>query len=490
MSKDTLKLENMFNGATYSDFLFRPQFSVIQSRRNVGLTMSLTKNIKVDVPIVGANMDTVTREKMMKTLSLEGCFGFLDRNCPIEDQVTRVRYVKRQHSFVIDNPVVVHSKNTIEEARNIITGQNVSSLLVENSPGSNVLSGIITHRDIIAAEGREGMLVENFMTPFKRVITAKPGIAIGRAEKIMAENRIEKLPLINKDRKIKGLITIRDIQVAKQKPYSTKDDRGRLMVGAAIGSSGDYMDRAEALISAEADCILMDIAHGHSEVMKKSIRSFKQKFKNTELVCGNVATGAGAKFLMGLGADAIKIGIGPGKGCRTRLEVGAGVPQLQAIREAYLTVGGKIPIIADGGVCNDKDIVLAILCGASTVMLGSMLSGTDESPGIITEDVALKRKVKTYRGMTSVEAVLDGSSSGHNLEEVLSNAQAQEGQSVTVPYVGSVAPIIKRIKDHLRSAVSYAGEKDLFSAHKKISANPEKYLIRLSEATKKESFAR
>ena len=253
-------LEDMFYGATYDDFLFRPEYGILKSRRGSDLSMPFSRNIKISAPIVGANMDTVTREKMVKTLSLEECFGFLDRNCPIEDQVARVRHVKRQYSFVIDNPVVVHSKNTIEEARNIITGQNVSSLLVENSPGNGVLAGILTHRDIIAAEGREGMLVENFMTPFRRIITAKPGIAIGRAEKIMAENRIEKLPLINKDRKIKGLITIRDIQVAKQKPYSTKDDKGRLMVGAAIGSSGDFMERAEALISAEADCILMATA--------------------------------------------------------------------------------------------------------------------------------------------------------------------------------------------------------------------------------------
>lgn len=490
MSERSLKLEEIFYGATYGDFLFRPQFGVVNSRKEVDLTMPLSRNIKISVPIVGANMDTVTREKMMKTLSLEGCFGFLDRNCSINDQAARVKYVKRQHSYVIENPIVIHRKNTIEEAKQIIASQNISSLLIEDQPGNGVLAGILSHRDLLAAEDHSRMFVDAFMTPFKQLITAGPDIIMDRAEKIMIKNRIEKLPLINKNRKIKGLITIRDLRVAKQKPYSTKDKKGRLMVGATIGAMGDFMDRAEALISAGVDCILMDVAHAHSEVIKKAVQALKQKFKNTELVCGNVATGQGARFLLDLGADAIKVGVGPGRGCRTRLEVGAGVPQLQAIREAYLAVGGMVPIIADGGVSNDKDIALAILCGASTVMLGSMLSGTDESPGIVTENISAGRKVKMYRGMTSVEAILDGSHTHHNLEEVLSGAQAQEGQSVTVPYVGSVIEIIKRIKDHLRSTVSYAGEKDLYGAHKKVSSNPADYLIRLTEASWKESFER
>ena len=490
MKNEKLKIEEIFNGATYSDFLFRPQFSAIQSRKDVDLTMSLTRNIKINVPIVGANMDTVTREKMMKTLSLEGCFGFLDRNCSIDDQAARVKYVKRQHSYVIENPIVIQAQNTIEEARRVIAAQNISSLLVEENPGNGILAGILSHRDLLAAEDRDQMLVKAFMTPFRKLITVGPDITMDKAERIMIENRVEKLPLITKNKKIKGLITLKDLRMVKQKPYSTKDKKGRLMVGATIGVTGNFMDRAEALISAGTDCILMDIAHAHSEVMKEAVKKFRSKFRNIELVCGNVATGAGARFLMDLGADAVKVGVGPGRGCRTRLEVGAGVPQLQAIRESFLAVEGKIPIIADGGVSNDKDIALAILCGASTIMMGSMLSGTDESPGVVVEDAVTRRKVKMYRGMTSVEAFLDGNAVGYNAEEAISQAQSQEGQSLTVPYVGSVTDIIKRIKDHLCSAVSYAGEKDLLSAHKKISADPEKYLIRLSEAAKRESFER
>ena len=490
MLKDRNRLEDIFFGATYGDFLFRPQFGVVKTRRDVELTMPLSRNIEISVPIIGANMDTVTREKMMKTLSLEGCFGFLDRNCSIAEQAARVKHVKRQHSFVIENPIMISRKNTVFEAGKVLETQNISTLLVEEQAGSGILAGILTHRDLLAAQGHESDLVEKFMTPFRRLITASPKISINNAEKMMLEERIEKLPLINKNRKITGLITMRDLRLAKQKPYSTKDKKDRLMVGAAIGATGDFMERGEALVFAGVDCVLMDIAHAHSEGVKNAVKQFKSKFKSVDLVCGNVATKEGAKFLMDLGVDGIKVGVGPGRGCRTRLEVGAGVPQLQAIREAYLAVQGRVPIIADGGVGNDKDIALAILSGASTVMLGSLLSGTDESPGVVIEDPSTRRKVKMYRGMTSAEAVIDGNFLKRDPEDVLTNSQAQEGQSVTVPYVGSVTDVIKRIKDHLRSAVSYAGAKDLYGAHKKVSSNPADYLIKLTEASRKESFER
>ena len=246
------------------------------------------------------------------------------------------------------------------------------------------------------------------------------------------------------------------------------------------------MLRAEALINAGVDVILIDIAHAHSSIMEKAIKIFKNKFKDIELIAGNIGTAEGAKFLADLGVDGIKVGIGPGRGCRTRLETAAGVPQLQAIREAYLAVDGKIPIIADGGIKNDKDIFLAIAAGASTVMLGSVLSGTDEAPGIVVEDPTTRQKVKLYRGMTSPEAVVDGTKG--DTEEALSIPA--EGQSVRVPIVGSVTDILKRIRGHLQSSVSYAGEESLLAAQNKIAKNPEKYLIRLTEASKAESFDR
>src|SRR3989338_8284668 len=249
MTNNKLKLEDMFYGTTFDDFLLRPQFSILKTRKEADLTMSLSRNIKISTPIVGANMDTVTREKMMQTLSLEGCFGFLDRNCSIEEQVERVKYVKRQHSFIIENPNRLARTDTIGSAKAIIKSQNVSGLLIEETTGSNVLAGVLSQRDILLAGNENQRLVEEFMTPFKKLVTASPKIATSQAEKLMLEHRIEKLPLIDKNRKIKGLITIKDLHLFKQKPYSTKDKKGRLMVGATVGATGDYLDRAAVLLN-------------------------------------------------------------------------------------------------------------------------------------------------------------------------------------------------------------------------------------------------
>jgi len=236
------------------------------------------------------------------------------------------------------------------------------------------------------------------------------------------------------------------------------------------------------------DCLLLDVAHADSDVVERAVQAFRRTFKDVPLVVGNVATAPAARWLADLGADAVKVGVGPGRGCRTRLETGAGVPQLQAVREAWLGTEGKVPIIADGGIQNDKDMFLAIACGASTVMLGSMLSGTDEAPGLVVEDPATRQKVKLYRGMTSPEAVTEGADDGEQVAEALRTPA--EGQSVRVPYVGSVVAILARVRGHLQSAVSYAGERDLVSAHRKISRDPGRFLIPLSEAARRESFVR
>jgi IMP dehydrogenase len=312
-------------------------------------------------------------------------------------------------------------------------------------------------------------------------------VSIEEAERVMYEHRVEKLPLVDGGGRIRGLITMRDLKLFKQKPQSIKDARGRLRVGATIGATGDYLERAEALLAAEADCVLLDVAHADADVVGRAVRAFRERFPRVPLACGNVATAAGARFLAELGVDAVKVGIGPGRGCRTRLETGAGVPQMQAIRAAWHGLQGRVPIIADGGVREDKDIFLAVAAGASTVMLGSLLSGTDEAPGIVVEDPATHQKVKLYRGMTSPEAVVAGAS-----EEGLDDALATpaEGQSLRVPYVGSVVGILDRIRGHLQSAVSYAGEPSLAAAHQKLTADPERYLIPLSEASRRESFAR
>lgn len=487
-----MKVEKNFKGATFRDFILRPQRGILEHRKDAILAMPFSRHITLaGAPIVGANMDKVTRERMAKTLAVEGCFGFLDRHCPIEKEVARVRWVKSQQAFLIDNPLIVHKTATIKEAKEKMRARGVSGVLVEEEPGSKILAGILSNRDFPKNNSNGPVL--SFMTKIKRLVVARKGISLDDAEQMMFKTRVEKLPIIDEDRKIAGLITMKDLQKAKQKPYSTKDSRGRLLVGAAIGAVGDFMERAEALVEAGADCILIDVAHAHNIIVEKAIKNFRARFPFIELACGNVATGEGAKFLAELGVDAIKVGIGPGHGCRTRLETGFGVPQLQAIREAYLAVGDAVPIIADGGIEEDGQIALAILCGASTVMLGSALAGTDEAPGELTVDPATKMQVKLYRGMTSPEAVLDGVNT-ENDSEVREKMRTQEGQERKVAYVGSVVDIINRIKGHLQSAVSYSGTKKLWDAHRKfafgVSVDWEKYLICQTDAAQKESYDR
>ena len=482
------EIEPFFVGRTFDDFLFRPQHSKVGSRRQVDLTMPLAPGIDLTLPVVGANMDTVVGAEMAKTLALEGALGFLHRNCPIAEQADRVQYVKSRHSYVIERPVVLERTATIAQARQTIRLQHASGILIEEAKGSGLLAGILSHRDMPLDRGAEDRPVSDFMTPRPRLVTRPPSVTIDEAERVMFEHRVEKLPLVDETNRIRGLVTMRDLKLYKQKPYSSKDARGRLRVGAAIGAVGDYLERAEALLAEEADVVLLDVAHADSAVVEGAVKKFRHRFPEAPLVVGNVATLEAARWLAGLGVAAVKVGVGPGRGCRTRLETAAGVPQLQAVREAWLGTEGRVPIVADGGVQNDKDAFLAIACGASTVMLGSMLAGTDESPGIVVEDPATRQKVKLYRGMTSPEAVAEGAGDYEEAAEALRTPA--EGQSVRVPYVGSVVAILARLRGHLQSAVSYAGEGDLRSAHDKIAAEPGKYLIPLTEASRRESFVR
>jgi IMP dehydrogenase len=481
------ELEPLFVGRTFDDFLFRPQHSPVRTRREVSLAMPLAGEIELALPILGANMDTVVGEEMAQALALEGGIGFLHRNASIAEQAARVRYVKTRHSYVIDNPLQLERTATIAEARQAIRRWNASSFMIEEVKGSGRLAGILSHRDMPLDTASDSRPVSDFMTPRQRLVTRPPSVSLEEAEQAMFEHRVEKLPLVDEHGRLFGLITMRDLKLYKQKPHSSKDARGRLRVGAAVGATGDYLERAAALVEQEVDVLLLDVAHADSDTVERAIKALRKGLTRVLLVVGNVATAAAARWLADLGVDAIKVGVGPGRGCRTRLETGAGVPQLQAVREVYLATGGRVPVIADGGVRDDKDLFLAIACGASTVMLGSLLSGTDEAPGMLVEDPATRQKMKLYRGMTSPEAVVEGAEDDELAEALRTPA---EGQSVRVPYVGSVVGILSRVRGHLQSAVSYAGEASLKAAHEKIAREPQRFLIPLSEASRRESFVR
>ena len=492
MSRPDREAAEIFRGRTFDDFLYRPGKGRVGSRREARLTGRFTRRIPLELPIVSANMDSVTEAPMAHALALEGGIGVVHRALPVHEQADAVERVKRSHGWIVEEPLCLPRDATLREARDVIRRHGITGILIEEERGSRVLAGLLSNRDIPWGDGRDSEPVERFMTPFERLVTGTPGITVDEAGRALYERRIEKLPLVDAERRIRGLITKSDILLMRERPDSTKDAKGRLRVAAAIGARGDYLERAAALLEAGADALVVDIAHGHSEVMERAVGSLRGRFgSGVELICGNVGTAEGARFLRDLGAAAIKVGIGPGRGCRTRLETAAGVPQLQAIHEAWTAVGDDVPIIADGGVRNDKDLFLALVCGASSVMLGSMLSGTDEAPGRVIEEPSTREKRKIYRGMTSPQAVFqalyDDTDPGE-VEQALDTPA--EGQEIQVPYRGGVRDVLHRIRGHLRSAVSYAGEESLAAVREHVLASPSDHLIALSAAARRESFDR
>ncbi len=484
-------IEKEFVGKTFDDFLFRPQRGVVASRTQVDLNLRLSVHYDLSLPIVSANMDSVTGSIMAKTMALEGGVGIVHRAMSVADQAREVSRVKRSHGYVVERPLCLPRGATIHEARMFTRKHHITGILITEAPAGLRLAGLLSNRDMPWTDGFEDRKVEEFMTPADRLMTAPPGITMADAEKILFECRIEKLPIVTPEGVIKGLVTKKDLILSKQRPYSSKDSKGRLLVGGAIGARGDYLERAVELIRAGADVLVIDIAHGHSDVMKSAVEAFRKRVGDAELICGNVGTAEGALFLKNLGADGIKVGIGPGRGCRTRLETGAGIPQLQAIREVWQAVGDSVPVIADGGIRSDKDIFLALVCGASSVMLGAMLSGTDEAPGHVIVDPATGQKQKIYRGMTSPQAVLQALYEAEDQpgsEEPL--ATPPEGQEMQTPYKGSVIDVLHRIRGHLASAVSYSGAATLAEARAAIAADPLRFLIPLSESSYRESYLR
>jgi IMP dehydrogenase len=486
-----LNLDPAWIGKTFDDFLFRPQKGIVSKRSQIALTSSLTSSISLELPIVSSNMDSVTGGRMAETMALEGGLGVIHRGQSIEKQAQTAERVKRSHSAIIDNPLCLPLCATIGEARTFSREHNINGILIETKPGSNILAGVLTRRDMPWQIQSNQRSVKDFMTSFDDLRTAPYEISVDDADWIMFDGRVERLPLINTERQIQGLITRKDLRFLRESPYASKDAKGRLLVAAAIGCTGDYLERADELSRAGVDCFFVDIAHGHSKTLEQGILELKMRFPSASLIGGNVATGEGARFMQELGVDGVKVGVGPGRGCRTRLETAAGIPQLQAIREVWCAVGGEMTIMADGGIRFDKDIFLALACGADSVMLGSALSGTDEAPGKVIEDPASHTKKKIYRGMTSPEAVLESlyeTSREESNDRVLDTPA--EGQEIQVPYKGSVTDILHRIRGHLRSSVSYAGGESLSDVRRNILPNPLNFLIPLSAAAQRESYDR
>jgi len=440
-------------GLTFDDVLLVPKFSDITSRTQTNLETKLSRNISLNIPLVSANMDTVTESGMAVAMAREGGLGIIHRFLTIEEETNEVLKVKRSGSVMIENPYFISPKQTIKDAIRYMKEKGVSGLLVTDSESK--LVGILTRRDVMF-ESESTQIVNDVMT--KDVVTAKPGLSLDEAKEILRKNRIEKLPLVDESNHIKGLITTKDITNIENYPVASKDKKGRPLVGAAVGVKGDFMDRTESLLEAGADVIVVDIAHGHSENAVNTIRHIKKAFPDSELIAGNVATAAGAEDLIKAGVDAVKVGVGSGSICITRVVTGSGVPQLTAVLDCA-KVGRQhdIPIISDGGIRTSGDVTKALAAGASSVMVGSILGGTDESPGSFISKNG--KRFKIYRGMASFYASLGRKSKeiGYvSIEDDL-NDYVAEGVEAMVPYKGSVADILKQLTGGVRSGLSYCG---------------------------------
>lgn len=443
-------------GLTYDDVLLVPNYSEVLPRE-VSIQSYFSRNIQLNVPIVSAAMDTVTESAMAIAIAREGGIGVLHKNMTIEEQALQVRKVKRAESGMIIDPVTLSLTSNVGEAKLCMKEHNIGGIPVVDQNG--ILKGIVTNRDLRFERDSKRPIVE-VMTS-KKLITALEGISMKDAEAILERNKIEKLPVVNKDYKLVGLITFRDIAKLQSKSISNKDNLGRLRVAAALGVTADAVERAEALVNAGVDALIIDTAHGHTQGVVSVLKSVKQKFPNLDIVVGNIATPEAALFLAENGADAVKVGIGPGSICTTRVVAGVGYPQLSAVMQVAQALKGKgVPVIADGGIRYTGDIVKAIAAGADCVMLGSLLAGIKESPGetIIFEG----RKFKSYRGMGSVEAMEKGSKDRYfqDVEEDIKKL-VPEGIVGRVPYKGELQESMHQFIGGLRAGMGYCGAKDI-----------------------------
>tara|TARA_R110002073_G_scaffold72537_1_gene177701 strand:- start:733652 stop:735127 length:1476 start_codon:yes stop_codon:yes gene_type:complete len=443
-------------GLTYDDVLLVPAYSEILPRE-VNLQTKFTRNITINVPIVSAAMDTVTESAMAIAMAREGGIGVLHKNMSIEQQALEVRKVKRAESGMIIDPVTLSLTACVLDAKQLMKEHSIGGIPIVNDEGT--LKGIVTNRDLRFEHKNDRPIIE--VMTCENLITASVGTSLKDAEVILQENKIEKLLIVDKDYKLSGLITFRDITKVTQKPIANKDTYGRLRVAAALGVTHDVIERAEALVNAGIDAVIIDTAHGHTKGVVTVLKEVKKRFPKLDVVVGNIATAEAAKYLVAAGADAIKVGIGPGSICTTRVVAGVGFPQFSAVLDVADAIKGSgVPVIADGGIRYTGDIPKAIAAGADTVMLGSLLAGTKESPGetIIYEG----RKFKSYRGMGSVEAMREGSKDRYfqDVEDDIKKL-VPEGIVGRVPYKGDLFESIHQFIGGLRAGMGYCGAKDI-----------------------------
>lgn len=441
-------------GLTFDDVLLVPHRSSIQSRKDVSTDTWLVPGIHLSIPIISSNMDTVTETRMAIAMAQLGGIGILHRFMTIEQQADCVLRVKRSESLIVESPLTISPEASVEQARQRMADIDVGGLVVVDE--DNYLLGIVTHRDVLLAPNND-IPVNQVMTPRDRLVTASQDETLEEARRKLYEHRIEKLPLVDGENHLAGLITAQDIVKIQKHPNATKDNRGRLRVGSAVGARPEDVERAASCVTAGADVLVVDIAHGHSDHVINMVRLLKQRFPNVPIIAGNIATAQGVRDLVEAGADAVKVGVGSGSICTTRIVTGFGVPQLSAIIEcAEAGQALNVPIIADGGIRNSGDLTKSLAAGASTVMIGGLLAGTDESPGatVIRQD----RRYKILRGMASLSANMDRRRLEKNelaIEEW--GEVVPEGVEATVPYKGALVDVIYQLVGGLRSGLSYAG---------------------------------
>jgi IMP dehydrogenase len=461
---------------TYDDVLLVPQYSAVDSRRVLSTRSLLTRKIVLQIPIISANMDVVTESEMAITMSREGGIGMIHRFMTIAEQARHIDRVKKAESFIVDKPITMTEAHTVGDLKRVVDETGTGGILILD--GSEKLIGIVTTRDLLF-EDDDRKSVTDVMT--RPVHGAPPDTTLKEAERLLHEYRVEKLPLVDANGKIAGLVTLKDIMKITQFPMATKDSKGRLAVGAAVGVRDKEMHRVEAVLKAGADCIVVDIAHGDSHLEIEMIKNIRRRFPDAQIIGGNVATADGTKRLIDAGADAVKVGVGPGSICITRIVAGSGVPQLTAVIDcAKAAESAGIPIIADGGIRQPGDVAKAIAAGAQTVMIGSMLAGTDESPGMIM--TRRGHRYKASRGMASREANIDrNKKEGNDLTQEEIEEYVAEGVEAAVPYRGKAREVLTQLVGGLQSGMSYSGAQTIDDFQKKA------IFVRMTGAGLKES---